>query len=443
MNILVIGSGGREHAIVWKLKQSKKVDKIFCAPGNAGIALHAKCINIKPDSSKPLIELVQRNKIDLTIVGPEQPLASGIVDDFSKRKLKIFGPNRAAAQLESSKVFAKEFMRQYHIPTAPFRIFTSFAEAVGFCNSAEFPLVIKADGLAAGKGVAVCKNIREATAALDDIMMKKIFGKAGEKVVVESFLSGTEVSIMAVTDGRVIVPLLPSQDHKRAFDGDRGPNTGGMGAYCPAGFVTPELMQVIQEHVLEPTINGLRSENMPYAGVIYAGLMLTDSGPRVLEYNCRFGDPETQVVLPLLKTDLVDIMTAVVDGKVGNLPKLEWRRGAASCVIMASKGYPGKYRTGVQITGLESIKDANVAVFHAGSKREGGRWQTAGGRVLGVVGIDADLKSSLERAYGAVKKIRFDGAMFRRDIGAKALAPKAQTASVKDAKGTDLSGVEK
>ncbi len=428
MNILVIGSGGREHAIIWKLKQSKKVKNIFCAPGNGGISQLAKCVNVKPDASRTLVEFAQRNKIDLTIVGPEGPLSQGIVDDFRRKKLRIFGPERKAAQLESSKVFSKEFMRQYHIPTAPFRVFTSYAEAIGFCNSAEFPLVIKADGLAAGKGVAVVKDIPQATAALDDIMMKKIFGKAGDRVVIESFLAGTEVSIMAITDGKVIVPLIPSQDHKRAFDNDRGPNTGGMGAYAPVDFITPETMELIQEHILVPTINGLRNENIPYAGVLYAGLMLTEAGPRVLEFNCRFGDPETQVVLPLLRTDLVDVLMATVEGKVGNLPKLEWRKGAAACVIMASRGYPGSYKNGIPINGLDTIKDNNSAVFHAGTKRENGRFFTNGGRVLGVTGFDNDLKAAIDRAYTSVKKIRYDGAMFRRDIGAKAFQQKAETA---------------
>ena len=426
MNILVIGSGGREHALIWKLGQSKKVKNIFCAPGNGGISQLAKCVNIKADATRTLIEFAQRNKIDLTVVGPEGPLSQGIVDDFQKRRLRIFGPERKAAQLESSKVFSKEFMRQYHIPTAPFKVFSSFAEAVGFCNSAEFPIVIKADGLAAGKGVAVVKDVQQATAALDDMMMKKVFGKAGEKVVIESFLQGTEVSIMAITDGKVIVPLLPSQDHKRAFDNDRGPNTGGMGAYAPVDFMTPEIMEQVQEHILLPTINGLRSENIPYTGVLYAGLMLTEAGPRVLEFNCRFGDPETQVVLPLLKTDLVDVMMATVEGKVGNLPKFEWRKGAAACVIMASKGYPGSFKKGIPINGLEAIKDNNTAVFHAGTNRENGRYFTTGGRVLGVTGIDSDLKLAIDRAYGAVKKIRFDGAMFRRDIGAKAFQQKVE-----------------
>jgi len=290
-------------------------------------------------------------------------------------------------------------------------------------------VVVKADGLAAGKGVVVAKDMAEATAAIDMMMTKRAFGKAGDRVIIESCLVGQEVSIMAVTDGRTIIPLLPSQDHKRAFDGDRGPNTGGMGAYCPVDFVTPELMAEIQEHVLEPTINGLRNEDIHYSGILYAGLMLTENGPKVLEFNCRFGDPETQAVLPLLKTDLADLMIAVIDKKLANFPKLDWRKGASGSVIMASKGYPGNYKTGSPITGIESIKDNNCLVFHAGTRRENNRYLTSGGRVLAVTGMDSDLKLALDRAYNGVKKIRFDGAQFRRDIGAKAFQKVETTAS--------------
>jgi phosphoribosylamine---glycine ligase len=429
MNVLVIGSGGREHALVWKLKQSKRVDKIFCVPGNGGISLLAKCINAKADNVRGLLEIVQRNRIDLTIVGPEQPLANGLVDDFQRRKLRVFGPDRKAAQLESSKVFSKEFMKQYHIPTAPFRVFQTSAEAIGFCKSANFPVVVKADGLAAGKGVVVAKDMAEATAAIEMMMSKRVFGKAGDRIVIESCLVGQEVSIMAVTDGKTIIPLLPSQDHKRAFDGDSGPNTGGMGAYCPVDFMTPEILMEIQEHILEPTIAGLRNEDIHYSGILYAGIMLTEHGPRVLEFNCRFGDPETQVVLPMLKTDLIDLMQAVIEKKLANFPKLDWRKGAAAGVIMASKGYPGNYKTGAPITGIEAIKDNNCLVFHAGTRRENNRLLTNGGRVLAVVGVDNDLRSALDRTYAAVKKIRFDGAQFRRDIGAKGLRKTETSAS--------------
>ncbi|MEW6049809.1 MAG: phosphoribosylamine--glycine ligase [Candidatus Zixiibacteriota bacterium] len=426
MNILVIGSGGREHAIIWKLRQSKKVDKVFCIPGNGGISLLAKCVNMKLESNRALADFALRNKIDLTVVGPEQPLAQGIVDEFQRRKLRIFGPDKRASQLEASKIRAKEFMQKYHVPTAPFRTFQMAAEAIGFCKSVEYPVVIKADGLAAGKGVTVAKSLDEAVAAIEAMMLKRIYGKAGDRIIVESFLSGQEVSIMAVTDGKVVIPLLPSQDHKQALEGDKGPNTGGMGAYCPTDFVTPEILEQIEEHVLTPTIAGLRSEEINYAGVLYAGLMLTENGPKVLEFNCRFGDPETQAVLPLLKTDLVDLMMAVVERKLGNFGRLDWRKGAAACVIMASKGYPGQYSTGMAINGLQNTKDNGVFVFHAGTRRDGSNWLTAGGRVLGVVGVDTELKGSLDRAYAAVKKIRFDGATYRRDIGFRVLQAKPQ-----------------
>ncbi len=420
MKILVVGSGGREHALVWKLRQSKKVEKIFCAPGNGGISLLAKCINIKADNIKGLAEFATRNKINLTVVGPEQPLAMGIVDEFQKRKLKIFGPEKQAAQIESSKVFAKQFMQKYHIPSAPFKVFNAFAEAVGFCKSVAYPVVIKADGLASGKGVIIAENQEEANAAIENIMLKQSFGKAGEQIVIESFLKGQEISIMAITDGKTIIPLLSSQDHKQAYEGDKGPNTGGMGAYCPTMLVTDEMMEQIDDFILKPTINGLRNENIPYRGVLYCGLMITDNGIKVLEYNCRFGDPETQAVLPLLKTDLLEIITAVVDKKLQGLPKLEWRKGCAACVVMTSKGYPGKYTTGYPIYGLKKSWSNGNYIFHAGTRKDNNNWLTAGGRVLGVTGIDADLKGALNNAYNLVKKIKYEGATYRRDIGFRA-----------------------
>jgi len=423
MKVLVIGSGGREHTLVWKLKQSKRVSKIFCAPGNGGINQIAKCVNIKVDNSRALADFAARNKIGLTVVGPEAPLAGGIVDEFQRRKLKIFGPDKKAAQLESSKVFSKEFMRKYHIPTAPFKVFTTAAEAIGFCRSVQFPAVIKADGLAAGKGAIIVKNFEQAQNVVEDIMLKRVFGDAGDRVLVESFLSGQEVSIMAIADGKTVVPFLSSQDHKQAFDGDRGPNTGGMGAYCPTNFATDEVMEQITDHILTPTIEGMAREGSAYKGVLYAGLMLTPGGPKVLEFNCRFGDPETQVVLPLLKTDLVDLMMASVSHKLSSFGKLAWRNETAVCVTMASKGYPGRYSTGVKITGLNEIKDSNCYVFHAGTQQKENQWFTAGGRVLGVTGWDKDLKLALNRVYRTVNKIRFDGAMFRRDIGFRASKP--------------------
>jgi phosphoribosylamine--glycine ligase len=419
MKALIIGSGGREHALIWKLKQSKKIDKVFCAPGNGGITQGAKCINIGPDNIKGLCDFAHRNKIGLTVVGPEDPLAAGIVDEFHKRKLRIFGPDKEGARLEASKVFAKEFMRKHHIPTAPFKVFDSVSDAIGFCKSVEFPVVIKADGLAAGKGAVVVKNIDQATQTLDEIMVKKVFGKAGKQVVIESFLKGQELSIMAICDGKSYLPLLPSQDHKQAFDGDKGPNTGGMGAYCPVPFVDDDMLKEIEEHVLVPTIDGLKTEGIKYRGVIYAGLMMTAEGPRVLEYNVRFGDPETQVVLPLLKSDLADLMLASVNGKLGSFGKLDWREEAAVCVIMASKGYPGKYKKGVPINGLQ-VQDNRAFIFHAGTSRKGNRFFTNGGRVLGVMAHDKSLNKSLSRAYKIVDKVKFDGAHYRKDIGSRA-----------------------
>ena len=420
MKILVVGSGGREHTLVWKLKQSRKIDKIYCAPGNAGIGQIAKCVNIKADNIKQLADFASRNKIGLTVVGPEDPLAKGIADDFQKRKLKVFGPSRAAAQIESSKVFSKEFMRKYHIPTAPFRVFNMAAEAIGFCKAAEFPLVVKADGLAAGKGVIVVRNIKEATRAIESIMSQKVFGKAGDRILIESFLKGQEVSVMAFADGKTIIPLLSSQDHKQAYEGDRGPNTGGMGAYCPTPFVDEEMMEEIADHILSPTIKGLTEEGIKYKGILYAGLMLTPEGPKVLEFNCRFGDPEVQAVLPLLKTDLAELMMATVNQKLASFNKVSWEDSSAVCVVMASKGYPGKYSVGAQISGLHNSKDNQCQIFHAGTELRGKKWVTAGGRVLGVMGKDKNLKLALNRTYRLVSKIRFEGASYRRDIGSRA-----------------------
>ena len=426
MKILVVGSGGREHALVWKLTQSPKVDKVFCAPGNPGIGRIAKCVNIKPESTRSLADFASRNKIDMTVVGPEVPLARGIVDDFKRRKLKIFGPEKKAARIEASKVYAKEFMRTYHIPTAPFKVFDQSAEAIGFCKSLEYPAVIKADGLAAGKGVIVVKNFKEAQAAVNEIMVDKIFGKAGAQIVIESFLRGQEVSVMAITDGKHVLPMLSSQDHKQAYDGDRGPNTGGMGAYSPTSFVDEDMLAEINEHILQRAVAGFRSEGVRYKGVLYAGLMLTEQGPKVLEFNCRFGDPETQAVLPLLRSDLAELMKAVVSEKLSSFGKLSWHRGASACVIMASKGYPGKYSKGVQIRGLDTKFDQDTEIFHAGTEAKNGKLFTAGGRVLGIAARDKNLQQALGRAYRAVSKIKFEGASFRRDIGFRAAKPIAK-----------------
>lgn len=419
-NVLIIGAGGREHALAWKLKQSRQVERLYCAPGNAGIAKIARCVDIKPTDIKSLLDLAQKSRIDLTVVGPEAPLAAGLVDEFQKNRIKVFGPNKTAAQLESSKIFAKEFMRKYHIPTAPFKSFSSSGAAIGFCKTAEFPLVIKADGLASGKGVFVVDNLHQATEIIQDVMENQMFGIAGKKIIIESFVEGQEVSIMAFCDGKSIVPMLPSQDHKQAFEGDQGPNTGGMGAYCPTEFVDDNVKQDIMAHILNPLLSGLDKEKIIYRGIIYAGLMLTPTGPKVLEFNCRFGDPETQAVIPLLRTDLFEIMMATATGKLQSVQRLSWREQTSACVIMASKGYPGKYRTGLRISGLDVRLGNGTYLFHSGTEKKNDTWLTAGGRVLGVVGIDENLKKALNRAYQLVKRIRYDGAMYRRDIGFRA-----------------------
>ncbi|MBN2227813.1 MAG: phosphoribosylamine--glycine ligase [candidate division Zixibacteria bacterium] len=420
MKILVIGSGGREHAIVWQLKQSRLVKKIFAAPGNPGIGLIAGCVNIKADNIKGLADFAQKNNIDLTVVGPEIPLTLGIVDEFMRRKLRIFGPNKQAAEIEGSKAFAKEFMRKYHIPTAPFQIFTEPHEAISFVKSAGMPIVIKASGLAAGKGAIVAKTQEEAVEVIENMMVQKVFGDAGAKIVIETFLEGQEVSMMCFTDGKSVKMMLPSQDHKQIGEGDTGPNTGGMGAYCPVNFVDEATQAFVKEQIIEPTISGLQKENRIYKGVLYAGLMLTESGPKVMEFNCRFGDPETQAVLPLLKTDLADIFISIVDGNLEVMDELEWHPGAAACVILASRGYPQKAETGKRIFGLRNYSDKKCFLYHAGTKREGKNWLTDGGRVIGVTGVDKDLRSALNRAYEVVESIKFDGMTFRSDIGFKA-----------------------
>ena len=421
MKVLIVGSGGREHALAWKLKQSKKIQKLFCAPGNAGMMRIAKCVNIKANDIERLAEFAADTGISLTVVGPEQPLALGLADEFRRRKLKVFGPEKSGARLESSKVFAKEFMQKYHIPTAAFRVFDNLAEAIGFCKGIEFPTVIKVDGLAAGKGVLIVRSKDQAIQTLEQIFTEKKFGEAGLRVIIESCLVGQEVSVMVITDGKTYVPLLPSQDHKQLLDGDRGPNTGGMGAFCPTEFVTENVMGQITQFVLEPTIAALRKENISYRGVIYAGLMLTSAGPKVLEYNCRFGDPETQAVLPLLKTDLLEVMKATVEGRLDKLKKLEWRRGSATCVVMTSRGYPEAYTTGQRIAGLQDVREEGAYVFHSGTERDNNQWITAGGRVLGVMGMDGNLRGALAKAYRIVKRIKFDGAHYRHDIGFRVL----------------------
>ena len=424
MNILVVGSGGREHALIWKIQQSPKVKKIYCAPGNAGIADIAECVDIASDDIQGLLKFAQKKDIDLTVVGPEAPLVMGIVDVFEQHGLKIFGPNQAAAQLEASKSFSKEFLHRRNIPTAIYKIFDDADKAVEFLSDSSYPIVVKADGLAAGKGVFICKDFKEAREAIDAIMVKKVFQSAGNRVVIEECLEGPEASILAISDGKNFFVLETAQDHKRIFDDDLGPNTGGMGAYSPAPVVTPEMMSKIITRIIEPTIRGMHKEGHPFKGVLYAGLMLTYQGPQVLEYNVRFGDPETEAVLPRLKSDLVELMLASVDGKLDKMV-LKWDPRPCVCVVMASGGYPGTYQSGILIEGLSDIKDADTVVFHAGTKIKGKQVVTNGGRVLGVTALGKTMEAAIERAYNAVDQIKFEHAFFRRDIAAKALKAKA------------------
>ncbi len=420
MKILVVGGGGREHALVWKLSQSPLAEKLYCAPGNAGIEELAECVDISATDIPRLKAFAREQGVDLTVVGPEMPLWNGIVDEFEAEGLRIFGPSRQATHLEGSKAFAKQFMARHNIPTARFEIFENLQNARNYIWNQTPPLVIKADGLAAGKGSVVCKSHAEAQVALEEMMFKRIFGEAGRRVIIEEFMPGVEVSVLALTDGKAIVPLVPAQDHKAAYDDDLGPNTGGMGAYAPVPFVDEALLERVRSEILIPTIRGLASEGIPYKGVLYAGLMLTDEGPKVVEFNARFGDPETQVILPLLDFDLVEAILAVVDGNLSEEP-LPIQPRYATCVIMASAGYPGHYEKGKEISGLDQDFGQDVLIFHAGTKKSDGKLVTNGGRVLGVTGLGDTLQESIDTAYGAVKKIHFDGAHYRRDIGRKGL----------------------
>ncbi len=421
MNILIIGSGGREHVLAWKIRQSPLVKKIYCAPGNGGMATIGECVAISPMDIEALCAFAKDHLVDLTIVGPEAPLVAGIVDRFAKEGLKIFGPTAAAARLEGSKVFAKEFMARHRVPTAGFAAFSDRTAAGDYLDQVSFPVVVKADGLAAGKGVIICADRAEAEKALDQIMREKVFQEAGRRVVIEECLRGEEASILAISDGEHYCLLETSQDHKRIFDEDLGPNTGGMGAYSPAPVVSQETLWEIDARVIRPVIQGMKDEGVPFQGVLYAGLMLTPEGPKVLEFNVRFGDPEAQVVLPRLKGDLLPLMLAACDGNIKRV-KPVWDRRACVCVVMSAGGYPGKYATGDDIQGLERFEGCmDQVVFHAGTKREGDRVLTAGGRVLGVTCLGEDIGQAIDGAYAMVEQIHFDHCFFRRDIGAKAL----------------------
>ena len=421
MKVLVVGGGGREHALVWKIAQSPKVTMIYCAPGNAGISEQATVVPIKANDLKGLLEFALREKIDFTVVGPEDPLTQGIVDLFESKGLLIFGANKKAAEIEGSKAFAKEMMKKYHIPTAFYEIFDDRNEAIKYIRKQGAPIVVKADGLAAGKGVIVCKTIEEAIQSVDRIMVEKLFGEAGNRVVVEEYLIGEEASYIAFTDGKAILPMASSQDHKPIFDGDQGPNTGGMGAYSPAPVVTDEVNEKIIEKVLRPIIYGMGEEGRTYKGVLYAGLMIHEGHPKVLEFNARFGDPETQPVLMRMKGDIVPVLEACMKGTLSQ-HRIEWDRRSSVCVVMASKGYPGDYEKGKVIKGLEEVsRMEGVFVFHAGTALKGDQVLTNGGRVLGVTGLGEDIPRAIERAYQGVKKISWDGVHYRTDIGQKAL----------------------
>ncbi len=425
MKILIIGNGGREHALAWKIAQSPMVKKIFCAPGNPGIAEIAECIDIEAENIDGLYTFAMKQKIDLTIVGPEDALLSGIVDRFMEGHLHIFGPSKRAAVIEGSKAFAKTLMRKHGIPTADFKVFDDVKQAKRHIATCEFPVVIKADGLARGKGVFICKTPEEATKHIDDIMKEKVFGHAGDRVVIEEFLPGEEVSILAITDGNTILPLPSVQDHKAICDGDKGPNTGGMGAYSPVPLITDDMQLSIEENILVPVIHAMKRENRPYKGVIYAGLIITSAGPKVLEFNARFGDPETQALLMRMKSDLVPLLVSTVKNTLENT-EVEWNDCASICVVMASRGYPDKYEKGFPISGLETIRGMdNVQVFHAGTSKKDGRFITSGGRVLGVTALGKDVSEAQETVYRAIQKISFEGAHYRRDIGAKAIYRKA------------------
>ncbi len=422
MRILVVGQGGREHTLVWKLGQSPTVSQVFCAPGNAGTALDGTNVDIHSSDIERLVKFASVENIDLTVVGPEAPLVEGIVDEFQAAGLRIFGPTKAAAELEGSKVFAKHLMRQANVPTADFQVFTDLADATRYIEEREeHSLVIKADGLAAGKGVIVCTTKQDALDAIHVTMVERAFGDAGSKIVIEERLQGEEASILAIVDGNTILALEASQDHKRAYDGDRGPNTGGMGAYSPTPVVVPDLMDTIVEKVLVPTVHAMNTQRRAFAGMLYAGLMITNQGPKVLEFNVRFGDPEAQPVLMRLKTDLAVVLKAAVDGKLSDLPSLQWDPRPAVCVVMASEGYPRSYEKGHPLRGLADADHLeDVKVFHAGTQKSGDQIVNSGGRVLGVTALGDDIAAAKLRAYQAVKCIRWDGAWCRKDISDKA-----------------------
>src|SRR5437762_7703646 len=429
MKILVIGGGGREHALVWKLKQSSSVDRIFCAPGNAGTTEIAENIAVSVTDLPQLLRFAKQNDVDLTVVGPDDPLATGIVDLFTADKLRIFGPTKSAARLESSKIFAKELMRAQKVPTSQARVFSESKEALVYCDELKFPVVIKADGLALGKGVIIAPDVETAKSTIEAMMNEARFGDAGRRIVIEEFLRGTECSIHALVDGKNYRLLESAHDHKRALDGDEGPNTGGMGAFSPADNWDPKLQSQLENEMMRPLLRGLSKEGIAYRGLLYPGLMITNDGPRVLEFNCRFGDPETQALLPRMKSDLLPLLEATIDGKIGTCT-VEWDTRPAVTVVLTSAGYPGKYETAKPISGLEDAAQIkHVQIFHAGTDRANGQVRTAGGRVLAVTALGSTVQRARERAYDAVSRIHFENCRYRRDIALTAVAAKIDESS--------------
>jgi phosphoribosylamine---glycine ligase len=422
MRVLIVGGGGREHALAWKLRLSPRLTQLYCAPGNAGIAEHATCVPIAIDDVKGLLRFAREQKIDLTVVGPELPLTMGLVDQFAAEGLRAFGPTAAAARLEGSKAFTKELLRHEHVPTAFFGVFDDPDDAVRYINEVGAPVVVKADGLASGKGVFICRSVAEAIEAVDELMRGRLFGSAGDRIVVEQFLEGEEVSFMALTDGTTVVPLATSQDHKRVSDGDQGPNTGGMGAYSPAPAMTPALADTVMREIMEPVVRGLARQGIIYAGILYAGLMIEDGHAKVLEFNVRFGDPEAQVLLLRLRSDLLELCERTCEGRLAGAV-LEWDPRPAVCVVLAAEGYPGAVEKGRAIDGVEALRAwQRGVVFHAGTSRTEGALVTDGGRVLGVTALGDTIADAVHEAYAAVGRIGWRGMHYRRDIGHRALA---------------------
>ena len=416
MKVLVVGSGGREHAIVWKLSQSPKVSKIYCAPGNGGISQIAECVGIDAMDIDGMVGFACKEKIDMVVVAPDDPLGAGMVDALEEAGIRAFGPVKNAAAMEASKVFSKSLMKRFNIPTAAYGAFSDSASALKYLESCSYPVFIKTDGLARGKGAIMAEDYRQGAETVREIIDGKVFGKAGDRIIIEEYLEGPEVTILAFTDGKTLVPMVSSQDHKRVFDGDRGPNTGGMGAFSPSKIYDSELAGRCMKEIYLPTMNAMRESGIKFKGVLYFGLIITREGPKVLEYNARFGDPEAQVVIPRLKNDLFDIFDAIIDERLDTV-KIEWNDNVAVCVVMASGGYPGKYKTGCRIDGIEEAgKDPQITVFHAGTVFRDGHFYTNGGRVLGVTAMDINLKEARKRAYEAVAKIHFDYAHYRKEI---------------------------